>query len=80
MEGITLGSRARASSQPMKVQAKITLSIPGHTVAENKIVHPATHVDRIDLNETMMLNRGLHARHRRIEQQSAPMETARIAN
>ena len=62
----------------MKMANEIPLAISGHAVAEDEIVHSATDVDRINLNETEVINGGSDIGHRRIKQQGAAMKTPGI--
>ena len=52
----------------MKVANEVALAVAGHAVAEDEIVHPATDIDRINLNETEMIKGGGDVGDKRIEQ------------
>jgi hypothetical protein len=62
----------------MEESSQITLRIPGDAVAEDEVVHPATHVDGIDLHEAEAGEGVADAGHRRIEQQRAAVKPAGI--
>jgi hypothetical protein len=54
---------------------QIAFAIARHTVAENMLLHPATNVYRVNLDETVMRQDGGNVRHTCIEQERATMKT-----
>ena len=62
----------------MKVANQIALAIAGHAVAQDKIVHSAADINRINLNEAETIKRGGDIGHGRVEQQRTAMKTPGI--
>ena len=62
----------------MKMADEVALAIAGHAVAKDEIVHSATDIDRINLNETEMAERGSGTENRRIEQECPAMKSPGI--
>jgi len=78
LEGCALGSRQRAGGSTMKVANEVALAIPDHTVSEDEIMHPPTYVDRVNLDETQVIECSPDTGRRRIEQDGAAMKTASV--
>ena len=68
----------RAGWRAMQMANEVALTVTGHAVAEDVVVHPATNVDRVHLNEALVGKRRVNAGHRLIEQQGAPVKAARV--
>ena len=62
----------------MKMVNEIALAIAGHAVAQDKIMHSATDINRINLNEAEMIKRGGNTGHGRIQQHRTAMKTSGI--
>ena len=78
LKGGSFGGRKRLGGWTMEKPDKIPFAIPGHTVAKNQVLHPAADVNGVELNETQMRERRGNTRRRGVEQQGAPVKTARI--
>ena len=57
----------------MQVAHEVALAITGDAIAEDEIVHPATDVDWVDLNEAMVSEYSREAGRRGIEEKRAAL-------
>jgi len=78
LEGAALGSRQRACGVPVQVAHEAALAISGDAVAEDEVVHPATDVDWVDLNEPVVSECSREAGRRGIEEKRATVKAAGV--
>lgn len=77
LERGALRGRERRIGAAVEMAHEIALAVTGDAVAQDEIVHASADVDRIDLHETVMRERGGDVGRRLIEQETGAGETAR---
>src|SRR5436190_24294480 len=78
LEGQTLVRREPAGLRTVQMAKEIAFPIIGHSVAKNKVLHPATDINGVQLDETMVGERRRKVRRRPIQEKRAAMKAPGI--
>src|SRR5436309_2728189 len=68
LEDFAFIRRQRPFQRTVEITDEVTLTIPCYSITEDQIMHPPAHINRIDLNETVMRQRSADFRYAIVEQ------------